>query len=1000
MSISEMTPERWRQVQWLFDAVLSREPAERPAFLEQATADDHELRREVDSLIASLQAASRFIEDPAFDIRASTESETLAVGARVGAYRVERLLGSGGVGRVYLASRADQAFEKQVAIKVLKRGMDTDELVRRFVSERQILAQLEHPNIAQLLDGGATEDGRPYLVMESVDGVSIDRWCAEQTLGVRQRLKLFLAVCDAVQFAHRNLVIHRDLKPGNILVNRAGEPKLLDFGIAKLLSPQSFPETVLPTQPGWRAMTPEYASPEQVRGEAVTTGADVYALGVVLYELLTGRRPYEIADTTPVAIETAVCRTEPRRASKVAGQAMADPANKVYGETEAHRIERQLTGDLDSILQMALEKAPDRRYATVEQLATDIERHLGGLPVSARKDTALYRAAKFIRRHRLGVATAATVLGLLFAFLATLLLKNAQITRQRDRAELVSTLLTDLFEISEPSRQRGDVVTARSLLDKGARDIEARLRQQPGLLGELLGTIGATYSKLGLYDEARPLLERSMTLTRESFRPDDPAVADASQRLADLHFALDDYNTAESLTRETLRLRRQRLGETHIATLESLFRLARIRHIQGEMAEADGLFAQAGQLASDEGLDELLIEIQFHRGLLARYSDRASAEDRLREALTRAEAFWGSDHPQVALILAQLGEVEKKNDAERAEALLARAVEILRKVYREPHPDLASTLNNQAVLAMERGRLDEAESGFREALSIQRATHAGESALEAIVLNNLASITRDRGEFERATQQFRESLAMHERVFGAGHTVTANVLNNLNFVLQKTGHLDEAEGLLRETLGTLVETLGEQHTLVAIAYNNLGQVAQKRGDPATAQQLFEQAASLFRALAPRDPALPGILQNLANLADRGGDGEQAKALYLEAFDILAAIGLDDGPQAATLFNNLAVSEIFADNPAAAEPWARRAIAIYEHLQEPGSLDRLRARRLLAAALEGQERYADAEAVMQQNLAVCQERWGAAAGECDRHTEMLERLYGKWTPPTD
>ena len=999
MATLEMTPERWRQVQWLFDAVLSRDPTERPKFLEQATADDPELRSEVRSLIDSLQAASRFIDEPAIDLHPSTEAEALAVGTRVGAYRLVRLLGSGGVGRVYLAARADQAFEKQVALKVIKRGMDTDDLVRRFVSERQILAQLDHPNIAKLLDGGATEDGRPFLVMEAVDGVPIDRWCADNALGVDDRIALCLAVCEAVQFAHRNLVIHRDLKPGNILVNRDGEPKLLDFGIAKLLDPQRFPETVLPTAPGWRAMTPEYASPEQVRGEVVTTGTDVYSLGVVFYELLTGRRPVELPDLTPTTIENAVCHTEPRRASRVAHEAVVNSETNVYGNLDARQLERRLAGDLDDILGMALEKEPDRRYPSVGQLAADLRRHLDGLPVMARKDTFAYRATKFVRRHKLAVGAVAALGILLVSFLTALVLQNSQILRQRDRAELVSTLLFGLFEISEPSRQRGETVTARELLDKGARDIEARLRQQPGLQGELLGTIGATYGKLGLYREARPLLERSLALTSQRYSSRDPAVADAEQRLADLYFALDDYAAAERLTREALTLRQKRLGDTHIATLESLFRLAQVRQSLGAFSESEELFSLAIRQARDQGYDELLIKILFRHGILARYRGHESAERLLREALSSAEAFWGDDHPEVALILGQLAEVEKKTDPERAEALLSRALAIQRAVYRDPHPDLASTLNNRAVLDLDRGRLKLAEAGFREALDVQRATHEGESALEAIVTNNIASTHQRRGDLDQAASHYRDALAMHQRVFGAGHEETANVLNNLTFVLKETGQLDEAEALLRETLTILIETFGEEHRRIGIVYNNLGQVAQRRGDLEAANELFERAAELLRSLSQPDSNLPGVLQNLATIADRRGDGAQARALYLEALDLFKATGRGDGPEVATLFNNLAVTEIFAGNNVEAEKWARRAVAIYERLEEPGGLGRLRVRRLVAAALERQERFAEAESLMKLNIEACRARWGEAGSECARHVTTLEKLYAKWQPPS-
>lgn len=303
------------------------------------------------------------------------------------------------------------------------------------------------------------------------------------------------------------------------------------------------------------------------------------------------------------------------------------------------------------------------------------------------------------------------------------------------------------------------------------------------------------------------------------------------------------------------------------------------------------------------------------------------------------------------------------------------------------------------MLALQRGRLDAAEAGSREALDLQRAVQKDGSSLEAIVLNNMAGIHKARGDFDQAAELYRDSLAMHTRVFGAGHEETANVLNNLTSVLQQTGELDEAEKLLRESLAILIETFGEEHTRIAVVYNNLGQVAQRRGDLDAAQQLFERAARLLRALSPRDPDLPDVLQNLATIADRRGDGELARALYLEALERVTASGREQGPQAATLFNNLAVAEIFAGNPTEAERWARRAVAIYERIQEPDSLDRLRARRLVAVALERQEHFAAAESLTKLNVEACQRRWGEESPECDRHATSLEKTHAEGQPPS-
>jgi len=989
-----MTPERWREVQRLFEEVLEKRPDERAAALEQATVADPALRREVVSLIRSLESASRFLEEPAWGEPTPADPvEPFAPGIEVGAYRLERLLGSGGAGQVFLAERADAAYEKKVAVKVLKRGMDTDELVRRFVSERQILAQLEHPNIAQLLDGGATGDGRPYLVMEYVDGMPIDRWCRRHGLGVRRRLELFLAVCDAVRFAHRNLVIHRDLKPGNVLVDGDGVPKLLDFGIAKLLDPATFPRTVLPTAPGWRAMTPEYASPEQVRGAPVTTATDVYALGVMLYELLTGRRPYRIAERTPAAVERAVCLEEPPRASRRARDTLTkDAAVAGYPDLEPREVARRLAGDLDAILQRALEKDPERRYSSVDQLAADLRRHLDGRPVLARKDTSFYRASKFVRRHSLAVTVATLVFALLIAFAATLWFQRRAILQQRDRAELVSGFMTELFEVSNPSRERGETITARELLDKGARDAEARLRDRPGLLGDLLGTMGTTYTNLGLYAEAGPLLERSLALRREAYGSRDPAVATAEQQLADLAFATDDLERAERLGRSALARRRARFGDAHPEVVESRFRLALVRQRQGDREEAGALLAEAEAEARQLGLDDALVRILVRRGILDRLVDDLEASRRhLEEALAVAERVWGEIHPEVARILGQLAEVERHRDVERARALLERALDVERQVFKGPHPDTAQTLNNLAALDEQLGRTERAEERYREVLAMLRSIYLEPGLFEASVGNNLALLLVRQGRFEEAEDLYREALEAHRRVLGPRHPDTANVLSNLGGLLQRMGRREEAERHYRQALEIFLETLGEDHSRVAPVLNNLGQLALARGDLDAAAQALERAAASLRSISTRHAELPAVLQNLAAVAARRGEAEPAEELYREALEVLDATGDAESPAAAAIHANLAVAKIRAGELEDAVEWGRRAVALYEGSGGRGGVDWLRARRLVAIALERQERLAEAEAVAAENLAVCVEHHGEAGAECPRHRQLLDRI---------
>ena len=420
-----MTPERWAQIRQVFDGALERPEVDRAAYLRVVCARDDELRREVESLLSSHNAAGDFLDKPAANLSGITQTLTTSSmevpeyppGHRVGPYQLQKCIGRGGMGSVWLAARFDNEFKKQVAIKLVKRGMDTQEILRRFRLERQVLAGLTHPNIAALIDGGSTPDGLPYLVMEYVEGVRIDRYCESHKSTITERLKLFRQVCAAVQYAHGNLVVHRDLKAGNILVTADGVPKLLDFGIAKLMRTEFDTLVAAETRPELRPMTLDYASPEQVRGEPITTATDVYSLGVLLYTLLTGRSPYGAAARSDHALRVAICEKEPPKPSAVVltdEQAVIPQATRKIDLTEEEtrdkarrRLKKKLAGDLDMIVMMALRKEPQRRYGSVEQFSEDVRRYLEGRPVIARSDTFGYRTAKFVRRNLLAVAAAA-----------------------------------------------------------------------------------------------------------------------------------------------------------------------------------------------------------------------------------------------------------------------------------------------------------------------------------------------------------------------------------------------------------------------------------------------------------------------------------------------------------------------------------------------------------------------------------------------------------------
>ena len=504
-------------------------------------------------------------------------------GTRIGAWRLVGVLGRGGMGEVYLAERADEEFTQRVAIKMVGGFGITPGLVERFRLERQILANLEHPNIARLLDGGTTAGGVPYLVMEFVDGEALIDFVERRDFSLRACLLLFLKICDAVQYAHRKLVIHRDIKPSNVLVGQDGEPKLLDFGIAKLLDADAGEAL---TQVESRIMTPEYASPEQLSGAPVTTSTDVYGLGLLLYQLLTGALPYDLASRTSPEIREIICNTEPVAPSRAA-------ANRGHIERGA-----KLRGDLDNIVMMALRKDPQRRYATVRELAADIEHFLANRPVVARGDVWSYRAGKFIRRNASALAVAAVVLG---AIAAQTVFYTQELTRERDHAleerrvaESTTDFLVGLFDVNDPKNTRGDTITAREILDVGAAKLRDELRDDADVRARLLQTVGRVYERLGLYDEAEPLMHEAVELNRELFDGGSVRLVDSLNELAWLHYRREAWPQAKALAEETLALQRAATGGIDTAAMvRTLNMLGTVTYFQDDHEGSLDYYQQA-----------------------------------------------------------------------------------------------------------------------------------------------------------------------------------------------------------------------------------------------------------------------------------------------------------------------------------------------------------------------------------------------------------------------
>jgi serine/threonine-protein kinase len=767
-------------------------------------------------------------------------------GLRIGPYKVLRRLGEGGMGTVYLAARADQEFKKHVAIKVIRKGMDSAEIVSRFRRERQILAALDHPFIAKLFDGGTTEDGLSYFVMEYIQGRPLGDYCDSHGLSIRERLLVFRSICSAVQYAHQNLVIHRDLKPANIMVTADGAPKLLDFGIAKLLNPDALSPEAPETATGMHVMTPAYASPEQVRSDPLTTASDVYSLGVVLYELLTGRRPYELKTGSHVEVFRVVCEEEPSRPSTVVtgSDESSHRAVTSRGAGTPQKLNRLLRGDLDNIVMMAMRKEPQRRYGSVQALSDDVGRYLDGYPVSAHEASFTYRAGKYLRLHAGGASAVATVFLLLLAFTVTSTVQNARVRRERDTADQVTSLLVSLFDVNDPETARGERITAREILDRGARRIEGELKERPEVRARLLYTIGDIYGKLGLFDQAGPLLDESLRIRKALYSRDDAAVVESLRGIGRVLDGKGRYGEAEKLLREVVSMQKRLKGEEHPDVAGSLRDLANVLEEQRKLDEAEAL---------------------------------------LRDALAIHRKALGNGHHDVATDLSSLALVlTDKGRLEEAEKLHREAVAIDRSALGADHPALAVDLSNLATALFHKGELDEAEQLFRQALAINRKALGDEHPAVATGVNDVAVILLSKGRLDEAETLYREALALHRKALGDEHPAVAQDLNNLALTLHDKGQLDESETLHREALAIDLGTLGEGHPTVAIDRNNLAGVLMDKGKSREAEPLFRSALAInSKVLGEHHPAVATNLTHLAETLLAQGKPEEGASLLTE-----------------------------------------------------------------------------------------------------------------------
>jgi len=829
--------ERFRRLREIFDAVGETPPGDRQRVLAELRRGEPDLVSEAEELLAAEAGASVFLAgfSEAIDVAVAMPS---LHGRRLGPYRIERKLGEGGMSTVYVAVRTDLAYQQRVAIKIFGFSPDRADLLLRFQSERQILASLSHPSIARLLDGGATVEGLPYLVMELIEGVPVDRYCEEHGLTVPERIDLFLKICEAVAYAHRNLVVHRDLKPANILVDAEEIPKLLDFGIAKLLAGAPLPLVSDETRTGQRLMTPQYASPEQVAGGPITTATDVYSLGVLLYVLLTGRLPHRVDAERPGELERAIAERPPEPPSQV-----APPERR-----------RALQGDLDNIVLTALRKEPDRRYPAVDLLAEDLRRHRQGLPVTAIPATLGYRLRKFVGRYPLAVGAWSATFLVILGLAITMTYQSVRLRRERDTAVRVTGFLEDIFKSSDAEESGGKDLKARELLDRGGAKVLAELKGQPETQATLALTIGKAYRSLGLYDSAAPLLERSVVLRRQRFGEADLAVAESLDNLADLYLRRDEIVKAEQSARRAVAIRRALRGEDDPAISESLNGLAMVYLAKMDLATAEPLFREALRIRrkqfgkADKGNVPILTNLAV---VEKEKGDLAAAEGLYSEAISLARKEYGPAHPWTSILLNNLAVLlTRRGDLAGAEATYREALAVSRRAFGEEHPSIALQLNNLASVLVDRGQWAEAESLYRQALAMQRKLLGNNRDHVSVILNNLADLLSLKGEPGEARPLYEESLRVVRKVFGEEHPRVADQFANLAGLLVKQGDLKAAEPLAQESLSIRRKNFGETHPSYASSLVVLGglRLAQRR--PAEAEPLLRQALAIFQSKLP------------------------------------------------------------------------------------------------------------------------------------------------------
>ena len=836
-----------------FDELAELPAGERSVRLAGLAADRPELAGRLAQLFAAEEGESQLFSRPvverapalvaaalAHDGALEAPREELAMGAQIGPYRLLGLLGRGGMGEVYCAERADGVFEQRVALKLVKRGMDSEEILRRFHRERQILARLEHPGIARILDGGTAPDGRPYFVLELVDGEPIIAHCRRVGSSLEERLRLVIAACEAVDAAHRNLVVHRDLKPSNLLVTAEGQVKLLDFGIAKLLEEEP---GNLATQHERQLLTPGYAAPEQLLGEPVTTATDVYALGVILYELLTGRFPYPRSRPF-VTLETGEGRETVKRPSSVLRRDPSDVDENLAGIPDRRRFARRVQGDLDTVILTALRRDPARRYRSAADLAADLRRFLEGRPIQARADSVLYRGRKLVLRHKLATAALAVAVLSLLVGLAVALRQAENARAQAQRAERVKELLISIFREADPEKGQGPALTAREILDAGARRVETELGTEPEVQAELLDSIAQIQRSLGLFDPAQAAAETSLAERRKLYGADSAEAALSLTTLAEVESGRGRPQEALRLAEQARPVVERRFGPESPEGQ----RLTRLRAV-----------------------------------LLNNLGEREKALALAQEMAEAARRRFGSGSVETArrliMVATILGEFSRFAEAERIAreglAVLETSPEATRYEKADAHRQLAD-------LVLVQGRQQEALAQYAAALGLQRAALGPKHVEVAVILIPYGYVLSELRRYREAEGALREAIHILEPL---EHYEIGSARNYLGFCLMGEERYAEAEQQFIEMERFLRGKIGDDHPSVWGARLSQGLAQLRSGRLDEAERTFSRVVVYFERTLPGGDADRSSLKHLAEVRRLQGHPDEALAMHRRALDM-------------------------------------------------------------------------------------------------------------------